>query len=70
VAKRGEETHTRFVAARLTAAELTKLERLARETQRNFADVLRVLIRNAEVQRPDIWTCLDAPAASVPELGP
>ena len=52
--RRSEERHTIVVGTRVSPALAEKLKDLGRQTQRDTADVLRLLIRNAVVGAPDI----------------
>ena len=52
--KHEEARLTTFTGARISVADMAKLEAIAKATQRPVADVIRVLIRDARVREPDI----------------
>jgi predicted DNA-binding protein len=48
-----------MIGARLNEELLAKLQALGQQTQRDKADVIRLLIRNAQVGTPDLSSTVD-----------
>jgi predicted DNA-binding protein len=54
-----EGRYTKMIGARLNEELLAKLQALGQQTQRDKADVIRLLIRNAQVGAPDLSSTVD-----------